>query len=311
MLVARFSGDLVEHARAFEVLAAELDVPSVGAFERAASKLHLDTSVLRRRMQSLAEYAGGALVSGRGRALRLTPLGARVRTLASDLVERARAMQTHERPLERIVVGCTEAIGEMLPIAVAELRRRPSSARVVTVIRRLGTEECISRMLAGEVDVGVVRGAVHETRFPRELEATLLGRDRLWIASRASHPLARLRTLRLRDIARTPLVLYGPGSATRRRVMSALAPVGTTSIVLEVDGRTTALAAAREGVGVAFLSLLPRCAPRASGIRLRDVTRLFPPSAFWLLLPQTPSPTAVALGRLLLRHAHTKQTLPL
>src|SRR5580692_2905459 len=105
----RFPGDLVEHARAFEVFAVEIDVPGVGAFERAASKLHLDTSVLRRRVQSLAEYAGGALVVGRGRALRLTPLGARVRAIAADLVSRARAMHTHETMPERIVVGCTEA----------------------------------------------------------------------------------------------------------------------------------------------------------------------------------------------------------
>src|SRR5437763_10493793 len=90
--VGRFPGDLVEHARAFGVLAAEIDVPGAGAFERAARKLHLDASVLRRRLQSLVDYAGGPLVTGRGRELRLTPLGARVRGVSTQLVELANAI---------------------------------------------------------------------------------------------------------------------------------------------------------------------------------------------------------------------------
>src|SRR5580765_7451791 len=108
-VAGRFSGDLVEHARAFGVLAAEVDVPGAGAFERAARKLHLDTSVLRRRLQALVDYAGGPLLTGRGRELRLTPLGARVRGVSTQLVELAAAMHTHASLPERVVVGCTEA----------------------------------------------------------------------------------------------------------------------------------------------------------------------------------------------------------
>jgi DNA-binding transcriptional LysR family regulator len=297
-VLPRFAGDLVEHVRAFVVLSAELEHPGAGAVERAARKLHLDPSVLRRRLQSLAEHAGGELVAGRGRELRLTPLGTRVRTIAGELLDRATAIQTHEEPPERIVIGCTEAIAsDLLPAVVAgRLRRSPTLS---ISVRRLGTEECISRLVANEVDVGVVRGAPHEERWPRELEATLLGRDRLWLAMRARHPLARVTHIRLRDIAREPLVVYSAASATRRRVMKELAPLAAR-VVLEVEGRVPALAYARMGLGVSFLSALPHGKPDASGVVLRDVTRLFAPSAFWLLVPRVTTPRVADLAAALL-----------
>lgn len=289
----RFPGDLVEHARALVVLSAELDAPGVGAFERAARKLHLDPSVLRRRLAALAEHAGGEIVTGRGKDLRLTPLGTRIRTLSSEMLNRAAAMHTHEPPPERIVIGCTEAISSnLLPSAVAELLAGSSGLSIA--IRRLGTEACITRLHAGEVDLGVVRGSPSDEHWPRELDATLLGRDCLWLAMPVRHRLARARSLRLRDIAREPLVLYGAASATRRRVMKVLAPLGAR-IVMEVEGRGPALAYASAGVGLAFLSSLPHVVPRTPGVRLRDVTGLFEPSAFWLLVSRTETPRVAEL----------------
>ena len=309
---ARFPGDLVEHARAFGVLAAEIEgvrAGGPGAFERAAHKLRLDASVLRRRLQSLAEYAGGPLLTGRGRALRLTSLGARVRSVSTQMVELAGAVHTHVVTSERVVIGCTEAVSnELLPPALSELRRHRDFARIAVAVRRLGTEECVARLVAREIDLGVVRGVPFERRWPRDLDATLLGRDRLWMAVRRTHAIARARTVRLRDLAREPLVLYGAASATRRRVMSALAPFGAR-VALEVDGRASALAYARRGFGVAFLSLLPRSVPRAAGIRFRDVTRAFPPSAFWLLVPHGPSAAAARLGELVAYRARGTRTL--
>ena len=304
---ARFPGDLVEHARAFGVLSAEIEVPGAGAFERAARKLRLDPSVLRRRLQSLADFAGGELVQGRGRELRLSPLGARVRGVCAEMVDLAGAVRTHVAPPERVVIGCTEAVSsDLLPAALAALRRE--HPHVTVAVRRLGTEECVARLVAGEIDLGVARGAPFERRWPRELDATLLGRDRLWIASPRKHAIARARTVRLRDLAAHPLVLYSAASATRRRVMSALAPLGA-HVALEVDGRAAALAYARRGFGVGFLSLLPRSVPRAPGVRMRDVSRLFPPSAFWLLVPRTPGAAAARLAVLVGRAARGARTL--
>ncbi len=306
---ARFPGDLVEHARAFAVLAAEIEAvgSGAGAFERAAHKLRLDTSVLRRRLQSLAEYADGPLVAGRGRSLRLTSLGARVRDVSTQMVELAGAVHTHVVVPERVVIGCTEAVSsELLPAALSDLRKHMPGMTVA--VRRLGTEECVARLVAREIDLGVVRGVPFERRWPRDLDATLLGRDRLWMAVRRSHAIARARSVRLRDLAREPLVLYSAASATRRRIMGALAPLGAR-IALEVDGRASALAYARRGFGVAFLSLLPRCVPRAAGVRLRDVTRAFPPSAFWLLVPLGANAAATRLAELVAFHARGSRTL--
>ena len=288
----RFNGDLVEHARALTVLLTELDSPGPGAFERAARKLRVDPSVLRRRVLALESFVGGSLLQGRGADLHPTALGARARGDAARLLAAADALRSGVEPPPRVVVGCTEAIAaELMPDVLGALRRRLPTSSVS--LRRLGTEACVARLLGGEVDVGIVRGPLDATnRWPRALRATWLGADRLWAVVARNSALARARRIASKSLARAPLVLYGPASATRRRVMSVLGPLGGT-IALEIEGRSTAVAYARRGFGVAFLSLLAKHAPRAAGVVFRDVTRFFPSSGFWLLVrDEGASPTS-------------------
>lgn len=79
-----------------------------------------------------------------------------------------------------------------------------------------------------------------------------------------------------------PLVLFGEASRTRARVMERLAPHGA-SIRVEVEGRAAALEYVRAGIGATFLSLLPRHAVAATGVRARDVTASFAPSRFFVV----------------------------
>jgi DNA-binding transcriptional LysR family regulator len=305
---ARFAGDLVEHARALTILFSEIDAPGPGAFERAARKLRVDPSVLRRRVAALEEFVGGPLLRGRGAELAPTPLGARARGDAARLLAAAEALRSGVRPAPRVVVGCTEAIAsELMPDVLVAMRRRAA----VVALRRVGTEACVARLLSGEVDVGVVRGSLHDAdRWPRSLQPTWLGKDRLWAACpRASAP-ARAPRIVAKALARTPLVLYGPASATRARVLATLGPLGG-SVALEVEGRAAAIAYARRGFGVGFLSLLPRHVPRAAGVVFRDVTRLFAPSGFWLLVRDGDgaSPAARQLAALTVAHARAPRRL--
>jgi DNA-binding transcriptional LysR family regulator len=176
---------------------------------------------------------------------------------------------------ERIVIACTGTVTtELLPAAVVDLEKRTRPVKLV--VRRAGGKACEALVRGGEVDLGVVRA----DEPPRGLVSRRLSVDRLWFVVPSHHPLARMTSPTLAQMASVPLILYGEMSRTRARVMDRL---DGASIRVEVDGRSAALAYVRAGVGATFLSLLPGHVVDRSGVRAYDVTRLFDRSAFYVI----------------------------
>src|SRR5687768_1041568 len=87
-----YAGDLLDHLHAFAVLATTIESGAAKAFSRTSIEVGLDVSVLRRRMQTLADHVGAPLVAGRGSALRLTAAGVRLRDHATRMLELAAAI---------------------------------------------------------------------------------------------------------------------------------------------------------------------------------------------------------------------------
>ncbi|MFZ5895872.1 MAG: LysR family transcriptional regulator substrate-binding protein [Myxococcota bacterium] len=152
----------------------------------------------------------------------------------------------------------------------------------------------------GDADLGVVRG----DESPREFASKRISNDRLLFVVPRQHPLAKADKLSLAQMAGVPLILYGETSRTRARVMNRLSAYGA-SIRVEVEGRSAALAYVRAGVGATFLSLLPRHTIDLHGLRARDVSSLFEPSAFYVIATKQrwSSPVIVDVVQALSKHA--------
>ena len=273
-----YPGDAVEHLRSFLLLARRIEADPRGAFDATALALHLDASVLRRRVQTLGEWLGGDLLAGRGSRLRVTARGGRVvETAARVLAELGRLREALAGAAAPVAIGATgTVITELLPPALGAVRARWPEVEVR--IRRSGTEASQELIRRGELDIAVVRGE----RPPPGFSHRRLCPDRLWAAIPTGHPLARARRIARRDLAAPPIISYRPGSFTRRRVMEPLAPLGGR-VHVEVDGKAAALRYVELGLGVAFLSLVPGHRVAAEGVRLREVTRHFPRAAFFLI----------------------------
>jgi len=276
-----YPGDLLLHLESFVVLVRHVRAGGRSAVERAATELHVDRSVLRRRIQSLSTWVGVPLLRGRGSSLSPTASGARLLDRANRLLLAAGEVAADAAgSRERLTVACTGTVTtELLPRALLELERRPRGVQLV--VRRAGGALCERMVRAGEVDLGVLRGATP----PSGLASEHLADDRLWFVVPRTDALAARRTLSLADMARVPLILYGEGSRTRARVMDELAPLGAT-IRVEVDGKAAALEYVRLGLGGTFLSLLP--GHRVSGsVHAEDVTKHFTRSGFYAIATDT------------------------
>jgi DNA-binding transcriptional LysR family regulator len=299
-----YPGDLLLHLGSFVALMRHVRSGSRSAFERAAADLHVDRSVLRRRIQSLSSWVGVPLLHGRGSSISPTVAGARLEERAGRMLLAARELAEEvATSRERITIACTGTVTtELLPRVLVELEARPRAVQLV--VRRAGGTACERLVRAGDVDLGIVRA----TSAPALVASQHLADDRLWFVLPRAHPLGARRELTLAEMASVPLVLYGESSRTRARVMEALGPLGA-SIRVEVDGRAAALEYVRRGLGATFLSLLPAHRVGAD-VRARDVTPLFARSAFYAIgrADRWSAPVVRDVVSSLARHAQRRAT---
>jgi len=273
-----YPGDLLVHLSSFTTLLAHVKRRQQGAFERTAQELGVDRSVLRRRMQALADWLGAPILEGRGVALQASAQGARLAEQATRLLAaanelRAEVLGGHDR----LTIACTGTITtELLPRVLVDLEQRPRP--ISLVVKRAGGQACEALVRNGDVDLGVVRADAP----PHGFASLHLSDDRLWLVVPARHPLAKRPKPTLAQMASIPLVLYGEASRTRARVMDRLGPLGA-AIRVEVESRSSALAYVRAGIGATFVSLLPGHTVDRSGTRWRDVTATFGSSAFYII----------------------------
>jgi DNA-binding transcriptional LysR family regulator len=273
-----FKGDLLEHLRAFVVLANRVADDAHGAFVGAARELHTDVTVLRRRVAALEAWLGAPLLEGRGAALRVSRAGRRVASSAGRALGEIRRLRhlAEGGGAESMAVGCTGTVATaILPDALAVIMKRWPRLRVQ--VRRTGAALGVRWVDAGLLDFAVTRSSAP----PDREEARRVVADRLWLVVGRGHALAR-GALTPARIARHPVIGYAPGSSTGKRVMDALAPFGAVSAV-EVDRKAAALRYAELGLGVAFVSLLPWDSVPGARLVARDVTALFARAEFWLV----------------------------
>ncbi len=278
-----YPGDLLDHVRTWVTVARAVEAgPGRGApHVRAASELAVDVSIVRRRLATLTEHVGAPLLRGRGSRASLTPAGERIRARGEELLGLAGSLggDAPARAAPLLRVAATGAVlGELVPPALR--RVRAAYPEVLLRVRRAGADTTRALVLAGDVDLGVVRSEL----APEGVASTRLGEDRLWLALPRRSLLARRRgPLRTAELARAPLVGYGPSSATMRRVLAVLGPLGAEPWI-EVEGKASALRYVAEGLGIAFVSTLATGpVPRAAGVVLRDVTSRFGRTSFWLV----------------------------
>lgn len=269
----RYRGDLLEHLRAFTVLARAVERRERGAFIRAAQALALDPSVLRRRMTMLADHVGSPLLEGRGSAARLTRVGVATRERAARALEAVGEIESiAQDDVGPLRIACTGTfLAEVLPPILGSLRHSFPSLRFR--VRRAGSSLSRELLEKDEIDFAIVRA---ETKPGAALKR--LGADRLWLAASASTATHRS----LKSWAKEPLVGYGGSSATMRRVMDVMGPLGARPWI-EVDGKSAALGYVAAGLGIAFVSALDSQTPHHRGVSFTDVTPRFSAVSFWLL----------------------------
>lgn len=256
----------LEQLRCFATVAEELH------FGKAAEKLQMTQPPLSRQIQKLERILGFDLLIRNNRQVLLTPGGEaflveakRLLRLAASAPNAAYKIASGQGGTVSIGFTATTALSMLDPLLRLIEKSLPE---IETDIQELVSSEQVGKLLAGELDLGLVRDKIVRA----ELAIRLIHREKLIAAIPSEHPLSRVRRkIEPEDFSNQSVITYSQNGAgyfdnLMRRV---LATVEFNSSLTTVQIHSMlALVAANRG-----LALVPESAKRFNieGIRFREI----------------------------------------
>jgi DNA-binding transcriptional LysR family regulator len=195
----------------FDHLTTFLEIAKSGSFSRAGQKLYRSQPAVSAQIRQLEQEYGGKLFDRVGKSVRLTSAGEVLLDYAGRLLslknESLHAVADQaSAPRGKLAVGANEATClYVLPHVFAEYHRHYPLVQIS--IYRNFSRKVIEKIEDGALDVGIVTLPVKSP----SLRTHSIFRDRLMLMVAPSNPLARQKSVRIKEIAEQPLILPKTG----------------------------------------------------------------------------------------------------
>lgn len=253
--------------RCFVAVAEELH------FGRAAARLNMTQPPLSRQIQVLEHIVDASLLERTSRSVRLTPAGRsflteakRILKLADSAAQVARRIALGKTGSLKIGFTAAAAYG-FLPDLVEACRTRLPD--IDFSLKEMVTADQIEAITSGQIDAGLMRPPVARP----ELLSKRVVSEPLLAAIPQRHPLARVKSVTIKDFDGVPFVMYSPYES--RYFHDLLVAEFTQAGILpryvqHLSQIHSILAMVRAGLGV---SIVPAAAANLSvaGVRLRPL----------------------------------------
>ncbi len=197
------------------------EVARAGTIRKASERLNVAASALSRQIQQLEHQVGMALFDRNSQGMRLTPAGeiyARHAKLVMLDEEQARNELAELKGLKRGVVRVVSAEGMVSDYLMQTIAAfRAAYPGVSFHLGVLGTDDIIKAIRNGDADIGVAFNG----RLEAEIEFRLQIFDRLCAVCAPSHPIAKRKSINLRDVLGYPLAVPVTGFGIRALIDEA------------------------------------------------------------------------------------------
>lgn len=236
-------------------LAAFCLVVEEGSISGVARELYISQPGVSKRIKGLEERWAVKLLERRGRGVTPTAEGRELYTYAKKLLGDAEALERAMRDSRRVREGrvrlaVSSTIGEhLVPEWIKGFREW--EPKVVFELVVGNTREVISRVLEGDVPMGMVEGSPGE-----ELISEPFLEDEMVVVVGPGHPWAGRRKVGWDELVKEAYVCREPGSGTRAVAEARLAELGWEVPVptLELGSTGAIKRALEEGLGYSILS---------------------------------------------------------
>jgi DNA-binding transcriptional LysR family regulator len=257
--------------RQIEVFRAVMDT---GSTTDAARLLHVSQPGISRLVRHLELRLGVALFERRKGRLVATP---EARTLQTEIDRVYRGVKHVQDVAQHLrlgthatlrVVSSANAGLQLVPRAVAELSMRFPRSRVY--FETLPSRDIIDLLVAQEADVAISSAPLDHP----SLERSEIGQWKLVCAIPASHRLADIGRLVLREALRERLVVYSPEAPQSAVIDGWLARYKVErDVAVEVRSGYAACSMAAAGVGIAFVDELSARAHRQEAVVFKPIAK--------------------------------------
>jgi DNA-binding transcriptional LysR family regulator len=237
----------------FDQLETFLEVARLCSFSRAAEKRFRTQPAISAQIRSLEEEVGTRLLDRSGGKVSLTSPGKEFQKYAEDAVQARRNILLHLAEMERvprgeIVVGANEATClHILPEVFASFKNQYPNVNVS--INRAERSRIVEQIIDNSVDFGIVSMPITDNR----LTVVPIHKDELVIITGPEHPLAKLKSATIEQVAEYPLLLPQAGR-TRDAIDNALSERRLKpNISMELDSSELLKRFVAAGLGIGFI----------------------------------------------------------
>ncbi len=223
-------------------------------FTRASEALHVTQPAISKMVRALEDELGTPLLLRERRRVTLTEAGRMVLERAQGVLD---AMQVIEEEVVemsalrrgRLRIGMPPIVGvAFFPPLLAEFHT--AHPGIVLELREEGSHHIEALVLDRELDVGAVVLPTDE----KEFGTIPFVHDELQAVLHPSHPLARRKSLTLRELEGTPFVLYRPEFALHGHIIDACRRSGfKPQVAAESSHWDFLVALVAANIGVALL----------------------------------------------------------
>jgi LysR family hydrogen peroxide-inducible transcriptional activator len=229
-------------------------VARTGSFTRAAEHEHVAQPSLSQQILKLEDELGAKLFDRLGRKIRLTSFGAAFLPRATGILRELGEASSEIRQMAgseagNVAFGSIPTVAPYFlpPLLASFFERHPSiHLRIVEEITPL----LLSQLQEGALDLAMLALPAPGA----ELECRELLRESLFVAVARNHPLARNKTLTLRQLESHPFLLLKEGHCFRDTVISACQHSRLhLNVVFETGQFSTILGLVAAGMGISVI----------------------------------------------------------
>jgi DNA-binding transcriptional LysR family regulator len=258
-------------------------------FGRAAERLRVAQPALSRQVQDLEREIGFTLFDRLSRGVKLSSAGKlfledarRILQQVTEATERAQRVARGQSGTLR--VGFTENASwrGVVPDSLRLFRERYRDVELQ--LDPLPSLEQIEAVRSGRLDAGFI---YNPPRPDRELDQLQVGVHRLALAAPRSHPLSKVKKLRLRDIADASFIWFprreSPVFYDRLMYECVRGGLKSPRIVQEASNEATIMTLVSQGMGVGFVieTARWRCPDAVAILEVTDLKLPFPLALVW------------------------------
>lgn len=245
-------------------------------FGRAAARLHMAQPPLSHAIKSLEDLVGVRLFERSKHFVALTPAGQAFLDEARDLLARGQkaldvARRASEGHIGSVTIGFVgSASYVLLPKILHILRRQIPEIHID--LRELASEEQVSALVAGTIDIGIVRLPVGNAN---DISMRTLATERFIAVLPKDHRLAKARSIRLKDLKHESFMVFPPNKIPSLHVkfLMACEDAGfSPRIVLEAWQMASMISLVAASIGIVLLPEQVRSSPHPGVVykRLAD-----------------------------------------